>query len=70
MGMGGGSKPKAPPPPPPPPPTAPPPSRVDEDVQQETKDALQKKKFRKGRDKTILGGGTQGNVGKKTLLGQ
>ena len=68
---GGGGPPDAPAPPPPPPPPPAPPSKVDQDVQEEKKDALQKKKYRKGREKSILSQkGEQGSVGKKTLLGQ
>ena len=69
--MGGGpSIPDTPAPPPPPPPPAPPPKEVDEDVSQQRRETLEKKKFQQGRDKTMLeqtqSGATQG----KTLLGQ
>ena len=69
--MGGGGVPDAPTAPAPPPPPPPIPKKEDEDVEQEKKEALEKKIFRKGREKSILSQtGEQGSVGKKTLLGQ
>lgn len=67
-GMPSGGAPSAPKPPPPP---APPPTKSDEDVQQEKKEALERKKFAKGRDDTLLKQtGRQGQTQKKTLLGK
>jgi hypothetical protein len=54
---GGGSPPK------------PPPTKEDESVQEAKKDVLMKKKYQKGREKSILAQtGEQGKV-KKTVLG-
>ena len=63
-----GSAPQAPPPPPPP---APPPTKDDDDVQQKKKEALERKKFAKGRDETLLKQkGNSGSTSKKVLLGK
>lgn len=68
-GPSGGGDVPAPPPPPPPP--APPPTKTDEDVQQEKRGSLERKKFAKGREKTLLAQtGAQGSKKKKTLLGE
>lgn len=70
MGSGGGGTPSAPAPPPPPPPPAPPPTITDETVQEEKKRTAERKKFARGREKTLLAQtGTQGTKKKKTLLG-
>jgi len=68
--MGGGpSIPDTPAPPSPPPPPAPAPEKKDEDVDQQRKEALEKKKFQRGREKTMLEQ-TTGTNQKKTLLGE
>ena len=69
-GSGGGGDDDMPVPPPPPTPPPPPPSKTDADVSQERQDALQKKRFRKGREKTLLAQtGEEGKTAKKKLLG-
>lgn len=56
--------PKAPPPPPPPP------TKKDADVQEEKRAAVEKKKYQKGRESTLLKQtGYSNGTKKKTLLG-
>jgi len=67
-GMPSGGAPVAPKPPPPP---APPPTKEQDDVQEKKKEALERKKFAKGRDDTLLKQtGSQGTTQKKVLLGK
>jgi len=70
--MGGAPKvPDAPAPPPPPPPPSAPPTRTDDDVEEAKKGAIERKKFARGREKTLLEQvGSQGASGKKSLLGE
>lgn len=71
MGGSGGGSPDTPSAPPPPPPPSPPPTKTDQDVQQEKRGSLERKKFAKGRSKTLLEQtGSQGSKKKKTLLGE
>jgi len=70
--MGGGpSIPDTPAPPSPPPPPAPPPKEADADVAQQDRETAEKKKFQRGREKTMLEQ-TQvaGTKKKASLLGQ
>lgn len=65
-GGGGVDTPKAAAPPPPPPP---PPTKADEDVQNEKAKTMERKKFARGREKTLLEQtGSQGKK-KKNFLG-
>jgi len=70
--MGGApSVPDTPAPPPPPPPPAPPPTKTDDDVEEAKKGAIERKKFARGREKTLLEQvGSEGGKRKKSLLGE
>ena len=70
--MGGAPKvPDAPAAPPPPPPPSPPPTKTDDDVEESKKAAIERKKFARGREKTLLEQvGSEGSAKKKSLLGE